>query len=512
MRVATKIIYGFGILIALMAALVAFQVVMINRMQDIIQNLSGVNFQVASSALQLYGAMTQIDGYARKAFELGDPDYDKEFRSLQDQIEQEIAALRRQAKSQRETAEIDRLASFWNGFVQEFHKQKDALPPGKLVDFPKTLFDSLQQMETQTYNVYVVSSEVIQSETKRSLRTGRDVKMLSGTAAAIALVLSLLVWFLIVQSISVPLKYLTQGTRAIAEGKFFYRLDTSHKDEFSQVAKDFNAMSERLNELDQMKKDFVSHVSHELKAPLASMQETIQLMLDQIPGKLTQKQRKLLELNRQSGKRLSAMISNLLDLSRMEAGVMEYELESNDLVALIRSAVDETEPLAQEKGIHMLTEIPQDGLTLSCDADRIVQVIKNLLGNAVKFSPGKGEILVRLVSTPELPQGVPESCREKLAHAACREGYGLISVTDSGPGVPDPHKEKIFEKFHQVKQGKKMPGQGAGLGLAISRTICEAHQGAVWVEDNPPGGSVFKLLLPLSTPSQEAARTVSPPI
>ena len=169
--------------------------------------------------------------------------------------------------------------------------------------------------------------------------------------AAIALLSSGLVSFFIVQSISRPLKQLTQGTRTIAEGKFFYRLDTTRHDEFAQLAKDFNTMTLRLDELDQMKKDFVSHVSHELKAPLASMQETIRLLLEQIPGPLNDKQRRLLELNLASGRRLSTMIGNLLDLSRFEAGVVQYELKSNDLIALVRTAAADLEPHAGEKDL-----------------------------------------------------------------------------------------------------------------------------------------------------------------
>jgi len=323
--------------------------------------------------------------------------------------------------------------------------------------------------------------------------------------------LSCFVSFVIVQSISSPLRQLTQGTRAIAQGKFFYRLDTSHNDEFAQLAKDFNTMSERLNELDQMKKDFVAHVSHELKSPLASMRETIQLLLDKLPGELSEKQRRLLELNLQSAQRLSTMISNLLDLSRMEAGVLEYELRSGDLVQLIRTAVEETEPLAQQKGLRFEMELPEDGIALDCDGDRIIQVVKNLLINAVRFSPNKAEILVRASSAVEVPAGIPAGHGETL-RASGKAGYGLVTITDSGPGVPDEHKERIFEKFHQVRQGKKMPGQGAGLGLAISKTIVEAHRGAIWVEDNPSGGSVFKLLLPVGALGTEVVRTASTPI
>ena len=114
-------------------------------------------------------------------------------------------------------------------------------------------------------------------------------------------------------------------------------------------------------------------------------------------------------------------------------------------------------------------------MPVECDRERIMQVIGNLLENALKFSPNNSEIVTRI--------------------SKGTNGSILTTVTDCGPGVPDGHKSKIFRKFHQVKQGKMMAGQGVGLGLAICKTIVEAHHGEIWVEDHPRGGSVFSFIL-----------------
>jgi two-component system sensor histidine kinase GlrK len=261
-----------------------------------------------------------------------------------------------------------------------------------------------------------------------------------------------------------------------------------------------------------MKRDFVAHVSHELRAPLASIQETIHVLLEQIPGPLSEKQRHLLELNLASGRRLSAMIGNLLDLSRMEAGVMEYELKGNDLVGLARTVVAELQPGAGERELAIELEVPDQPLMVECDGDRIMQIIRNLLGNAIKFSPRGKAITVSVASTPTLPVSLPESWRGKVLSTPEGKQFALLTVTDSGPGVPDEHKERIFEKFHQVRQGKKIMGQGAGLGLAISRTIAEAHHGALWVADNPGGGSVFHLVVPSGESSGGVIHRESSPL
>src|SRR5262249_45356229 len=146
-------------------------------------------------------------------------------------------------------------------------------------------------------------------------------------------------------------------------------------------------MSQRLGELDEMKKDFVSHVSHDLKAPLASMRQVIHVLMQEIPGPLTDQQRNLLRLSYNSAERLSAMVGNLLDMSRMEAGTMEYEIRTHDVLDLIKSVAEEFEIQAADKGIRIRVECEQESVLAGCDRDRIAQVIGNLLENALKFSP-----------------------------------------------------------------------------------------------------------------------------
>src|SRR6516162_5421599 len=141
-------------------------------------------------------------------------------------------------------------------------------------------------------------------------------------------------------------------------------------------------MAQRLVEVDQMKKNFISHVSHELKAPLASMQETTHLLLERIPGPLTEKQQRLLDLNLQSGKRLAQMIGNILDLSRLEAGIVEYDMQPSDVADLMHNVVMELSNEARERSLRILTDIQREPLIVKCDPNRMVQLFTNLLENA----------------------------------------------------------------------------------------------------------------------------------
>jgi two-component system, NtrC family, sensor histidine kinase GlrK len=260
------------------------------------------------------------------------------------------------------------------------------------------------------------------------------------------------------------------------------------------LTREHRRMAVRLTEVDQMKKNFISHVSHELKAPLASMQETTHLMLERIPGPLTEKQQRLLDLNLQSGKRLAQMIGNILDLSRLEAGIVEYEIQKADVAELMHGVVIEVSDQAREKSLRLQTDIQREPLTVECDPNRIVQLFTNLLENALRFSARGGAVGVQVRQVRQ-PPSMPERARARISRES-RNGFALICISDSGPGIEDAHKEAIFHTFHQVKHGKKSLGESLGLGLAISRAVVEAHRGTIWVEDNPSGGSIFFVLLP----------------
>jgi two-component system sensor histidine kinase GlrK len=499
MKIAAKITAGYGILIALTIGVLIYHVSLIQDLESVNRNLSGINFQAAMIALQLNRDLDHLEEYTEKFFVTGDPGYAAKLKDMQEAFTADLRKMKSLGRSEKEQVEIKRLSQMWDEFLKVAPPPDPApqkLRPEEIENWLADLRNLLDQLRSQTDLLFQTNQDAMQSQVERSTAAGRQAERISWGAVAAALVLSFLVSFLIVRSISEPLDQLTEGTRAIAEGKFLYQLDASRNDEFSQLAHDFNTMVRRLNELDQMKKDFMSHVSHELKAPLASMQETIQLMVEQIPGPLTEKQKRLLELNLQSGKRLFSMISNLLDLSRMEAGVMDYELKKQDLIALIRIVLAEFETRAQEKDLHIEADLPPEPLVVDCDGDRIIQVVGNLLENALKFSSNGAAVGVGVRFTSQIPWHAPEAWRQKVARIANGKGFVLMAVSDSGPGVPDTHKEKIFQKFHQVKQGRKISGQGVGLGLAICQTIVEAHNGAIWVEDNTDRGSVFFVLLP----------------
>jgi len=359
-----------------------------------------------------------------------------------------------------------------------------------------SLENQLNRLRHRITQIQNESQMALKDFTQENQEQADQAELVAQGAALLALVAALASSLIVGTSVIRPLNRLARGTRELAKGDFAYRVPPSGGPELVALAQDFNVMAERLSVLDQLKKDLVSNVSHDLKAPLASMQETTRLLLDRLPGSLTDKQARLLEINLRCGDRLSGMISDLLDLSQLEAQGETWPVESRDLRALVATALDELENLVQEKGLRVLRDLPEEPVTVECHGPSMLQVLQNLVSNAVKFSPSGGEVGVRLQNFAASKGSWWRRPSPPLREHLSREGrFGvLLEVWDSGPGVPDDHKQRIFDRFHRVDMDRKGQ-QGTGLGLAIAQAVVQRHRGALWVEDRSEGGSSFRMVL-----------------
>jgi signal transduction histidine kinase len=235
----------------------------------------------------------------------------------------------------------------------------------------------------------------------------------------------------------------------------------------------------RAMKLSQMKSDFVSNVSHELRTPLASIRVFGELLrLGRV--ETVEKTREYGEYIENESRRLTQLINNILDFSRIESGRKEYRREPTDLEEVVAETLRSFEPALRQGGFRVTFERPAASLpALLLDAGAVAQSVANLLDNAVKYSNGARDIAV----------GVR------------REGeWAVVWVRDQGIGIPRSEQRKIFERFHRVSTGLVHDVKGAGLGLAIVRHILEAHGGKVAVESRPGAGSTFALYLPIPAP------------
>ena len=230
--------------------------------------------------------------------------------------------------------------------------------------------------------------------------------------------------------------------------------------------------------LARQKTDFVSNVSHELKTPLTSIRMFSELLAE---GRVNDpaKQRSYLHIITAETARLTRLINNVLDFSRLESGEKKYNFRDCDLISVARDTAETYRPHLENNGFKFDSSFPEHPLLVRGDADALAQIIVNLLSNAEKYSNGPKEIAL---------------------HVTRQDGplpYAEVKVLDRGPGVPRDCEEKIFEKFYRAHDSLSSGIQGSGLGLTLARQIARAHGGDVAYEPREGGGSCFALRLPL---------------
>jgi PAS domain S-box-containing protein len=241
---------------------------------------------------------------------------------------------------------------------------------------------------------------------------------------------------------------------------------------------ELRAANKKLEELDRLKSDFVSTVSHELRTPLTSIKANAELILFK-PALQQEKKRRLLVTINEESDRLARLISDLLDLSRIEAGAGQWRRQEVSMNAVIRISLDAILPLLRKKGLVLKTAVAEALPTISGDRDRLVQVMNNLLSNAVKFTPSGG--VVTVTARQEGPQIV-------------------VSVQDTGVGIPAEDIDSIFEKFHRSRDQVMMQTEGTGLGLTIARQIVEYHGGAIHVSSVYGAGTTMTFTIGAGNP------------
>lgn len=238
------------------------------------------------------------------------------------------------------------------------------------------------------------------------------------------------------------------------------------------------AETEALRALDRAKSDFLAAMSHDFRSPLTVIRGTLELLLSQQPGPLAASQQELARRAQRNVLRLEDFTGELLEMARLEQGGVELDREDVDAYELVREVVEDHRPLAQERRQSVTVELDANDPVISADATRLRHAIGNLVSNAIKYAPEESPITVR---------------------AARQDGTLRISVIDRGPGVAPADRERIFEKFTRVRPTRATPG--AGLGLAIARSLVELHGGTLRYEEAAGGGAAFIVSVPAESQS-----------
>ena len=300
-------------------------------------------------------------------------------------------------------------------------------------------------------------------------------------AGAIGLIISIVLAWLISRWVAAPLQRMSKAALAVASGDFRQSVALEGPREVQDVANSFNVMVQQVRTSQQVQRDFLANVSHELKTPLTSIQGFAQAMLDGAVADDDSRNRAAQVIYDESD-RLRRLVEDLLDLARLDAGQIEFVRQPVNVEALLKSVVDKLVIPAGEKNIELVDRV-NDLPTMVGDGDRLAQVFTNLVDNAIKHTPEGGKVVVR---------------------GDTASGWISIHVDDSGAGIPSEDLSRIFERFYQVDKARSGgKGRGVGLGLAISRQIVESHGGRIVAQSSVGKGSRFTVQLPIIRPDDE---------
>ena len=252
--------------------------------------------------------------------------------------------------------------------------------------------------------------------------------------------------------------------------------------QLKQKMEELQAANEKLRELDKMKDSFLSTVSHELRTPLTSIKSFAEILLTYDEDKETQ--REFLTIINQESDRLTKLINDFLDLSKIEAGRMQWDDKEQSIIPIVQNAINITQAIAKEKDLTVEFNAPESLPVVLCDRDRFVQVVTNLLSNSIKFTPKGGKITIGAKAV--VTDGPDENA-----------GMVVVGVTDNGIGIAPENHKLVFEKFRQVGDTLTDKPKGTGLGLPISKEIVEHYKGNIWVESELGKGATFAFSLPV---------------
>ena len=302
-------------------------------------------------------------------------------------------------------------------------------------------------------------------------------------AALVALVVALLTALLLAQWLARPLRRLTVTSRLLAEGHLDARVEIpgNSPPEVQELSEAFNDMAERLQESvviisadRDRSREFVADVSHELRTPIAAMRTFNELLLEGA-AEDPETREEFLRGSRQQLERLDWLSANLLELSKLDSGLVALQLRDEDLRTTVEDSVDHAEPMAERKGGVLRAHLPVTAVNLPHDPPRLGQVLGNLIGNAVKFTPKGGTVDVTVEGSAE---------------------GATLTVSDSGVGIDPQELEHVFDRFYRGTRRREERAGGSGLGLAIARSIVDMHHGRISISSTPDVGTQVVVSLP----------------
>jgi signal transduction histidine kinase len=301
-------------------------------------------------------------------------------------------------------------------------------------------------------------------------------------AGALAAAVALIVARWLARGMTQPLRDMAGAAQKMEKGDYRQRVVTRSRDEVGQLAVAFNRMSSELENVERLRRTLVANVSHELKTPISALRAHLENLLDGVE----QAQPETLQVMLAQSERLGRLVDQLLELSRLESGDLPLDRAEVPLRPLVSRVLSEVDVTRSRRDVELAQDVPEDLPPVYADPERIYQVLFNLLDNAVRFTPPGGRVRVT---------------------AARHDGAVDVTVADTGPGIAAEHLPRVFERFYRVDTARSRDEGGTGIGLAIARSVVEAHGGRIWAESEPGKGSTFTFELPVATTGSPTRRS-----
>lgn len=297
-------------------------------------------------------------------------------------------------------------------------------------------------------------------------------------AAGAALVSAIVVSFFVSRQVVTPIHQMMQASRRIAAGYYRERVQVAGEDELGQLAHSFNQMAATLEQTEAMRQDLIANVAHELRTPLATIKGYMEGLMDGVfPAQVDTYQ-----LVYHEADRLQRLVKDLQALSQVEASAFELDCRALALSHLIQQTADRLRPQFEEKGVSLALNLAPNLPLTRADEDRLGQVLLNLVGNALQYTPSGGVVTI--------------ITRVETVHPDAPNVF--VTISDTGTGISPEHLPHLFTRFYRVDKSRSRAGGGSGIGLTIAKHLVEAHGGQIWVESAGLGqGSVFHISLPL---------------
>jgi len=476
LSILSRLFLGYVFLLVIAANMSAYAIVKLGDVTDVAQSIIQADNPLIMLHKELTDALLSETRYEKKYLIVRDQALYEGFLKSRGDFEHELNEALQLDIPDSARAALHAAADAHLNYISLFSNEVDYLKDGQTYARSWYADEKEQAVNTaidELMKVRLAAQSAMFTKVRNLTKAGREARNLAMIVSAVTLLAGLVLAVVITRSITRPLAEIRKKTKDIADGVLEPDLAIGSPPEIGALAQAINSMCGKLREVDKMKYDFFALMSHELRTPLTAIKEGTNLFLEGKGGPVTDRQKRLLTIVSEESNRLIALVNSVLDLSRLEAGMLVWNFSRADLTALINRVAGEMGPLAEAKGIRIvkqLGELPH----LNIDAERMLQALRNLIGNALKFTPRSGAVTV--------------SARQE-------DRAVIVSVADTGPGIPKDHLAGIFDKFHQAPGPGRSPG--TGLGLAIVKNIIQAHGGAVWAESEPGGGSTFIFRLPV---------------